>query len=292
MTDPNPSDIAETTDTPNAPLPAHTVIVSDVHLNVAKDGAERMEAFTRFLQSWTDAPPERLIILGDLFDFWFEYRHVIFSGYFEVLRAFADLRDLGVAFHFVCGNHDFWAGRFLRDALAFEIHRDPVTLAFGARSALLVHGDGVNPRDVSYRLYKRIARSRWVIRCFRAIHPDWAMRIAQGVSRGSRRAFSPDDPADGPEIAPQRAFAAKCLQDGQADIVMCGHSHYPVHEWIETMWGPRLYLNTGDWVAHRTYAVWDGAEFRLEQFGSAPIDERNVAGEEAGDVSEQDPQDD
>jgi UDP-2,3-diacylglucosamine hydrolase len=230
-----------------------TLLFSDVHLNVAPDGREKMAEFTAFLRAIDPGQVRRAVVLGDLFDFWFEYRHVIFSGYFGVLRAFADLRDAGVELHFVCGNHDFWAGRFLRDDLGFIIHPDTVTLDFGGRRTLLAHGDGINPGDWSYRAYKRFARNPLVVRAFRAIHPDWAMRIAQGVSRSSRHFNSADEDGKGTEINPLRDFAQGEIDAGRAHTVICGHSHHPEL----TPLGPEgLYINTGDWLFHRSYARW------------------------------------
>jgi len=244
----------------------NAVIFSDVHLNVAEDGRERMAQCVRFLRSIDPAQTDRVIVLGDLFDFWFEYRHVIFSGYFDVLRAFADLSDAGVSFFFVCGNHDFWAGRFLRDRLRFSIHPDRLVLQFGAKRVLFVHGDGINPADRSYRIYKRIARFPLVVGLFRLLHPDWAMALAQGVARGSRHFRGVEDSSLGPEVAPLREFARETLARGEAEVVMCGHSHYPVGEEFPTPDGTGLYINTGDWLVHRSYVEWDGTAFHARSF--------------------------
>lgn len=244
-----------------------TIVLSDVHLNVAPDGRELMDAFVSFLKGIDPSEVDRIVILGDLFDFWFEYRHVVFSGYFDVLCALAELRDGGVEFHFICGNHDFWAGRFLEDRLDFTIYRETALLPFGDRRVLFAHGDGINPDDIGYRVYKRIARAAPVIALFRLIHPDWAMAIAQAVSRGSRHAFQARDLSQGSEVKPLRRFAEEALAAGRADVVMCGHSHYPVVEELFTPRGPGLYINTGDWLYHRSYVEWDGHEFRMLRYG-------------------------
>lgn len=241
----------------------NTLIISDIHLNVAADGRERMAEFVRFLRGLDTNRVDRIIILGDLFDFWFEYAHVIFSGYFDVLRAFADLRDRGVRFHFVCGNHDFWAGRFLREYLRFEIHPATLTLEMGEMRVRFVHGDGINPADAGYRVYKRFARSRLVVWLFRLLHPDWAMALAQMISRTSRKYKTPKDPATGSEVKPLRDYARRVLEAGEADVVVCGHSHYPVREEFATPRGTGLYINAGDWLQHRSYVEWDGGDFTL-----------------------------
>ncbi|MBX7256294.1 MAG: UDP-2,3-diacylglucosamine diphosphatase [Candidatus Hydrogenedentes bacterium] len=244
----------------------NTIFFSDVHLNVAEDGRERMAQFARFLRRIDPACTERVVVVGDLFDFWFEYEHVIFSGYFDVLRAFADLADAGVELYFCCGNHDFWAGRFLRNHLKFSIHTSPLTLQLGPHRVQLVHGDGIDPKDRGYRVYKWIARARPVVWLFSLLHPDWAMALAQAVARGSRHMFKADDVSQGSQVRPLQAYAKATLAKGDADVVMCGHSHYPVMEEHPTPSGAGLYINTGDWLFHRSYVEWDGERFSIRSF--------------------------
>jgi len=245
------------------------VIFSDVHLSITEAGKERMAVFTSFLRSINPSETRLVIVLGDLFDFWFEYKHVVFSGYFDVLRAFAALHDQGVQFHFICGNHDLWAGRFLAENLGFHIHTDTALLDIGGRRVLLVHGDGMNPRDVSYRIYKWIARTRLVVALFRMLHPDWAMGLAQTLSHASRRLSHAEDITKGSEVEPLRCFARDALAQGKADVVMCGHCHCPTSEAYPTPSGTGLYINTGDWLYHQSYVVWDGSTFRIASFPAA-----------------------
>ena len=242
-----------------------TVLFSDVHLKTGDTGRAQRDDFVRFLHGLGDLGCDRLICAGDLFDFWFEYRHVFFSGYFDVLRAFAALHDAGVELHLICGNHDFWSGRFLRDEIGFAIHPDQVQLDFGGKRALLFHGDGVNKTDRAYRAYKRVARNPLVVGAFRMIHPDWAMRIAQGVSHGSRTLLGVDNPQDGPEARALRDHARALLAEGVADIVVCGHAHAPAVEFHPTPSGEGVYVNTGDWITQRTHVVWQDGVFRMER---------------------------
>jgi UDP-2,3-diacylglucosamine hydrolase len=234
-----------------------TLIFSDVHLKVTPEDRPRHAEFIDFLRGFPPGDFDRVVCLGDLFDFWFEYRHVIYSGYFEVLRAFADLRDAGVELHLICGNHDFWAGRFLQETLGFRIHPNTVDLPFGTQTAHFVHGDGINPGDHGYHVYKRIARNPWVIRAFRLLHPDWAMALAQGVSHGSRTLLAPPDPYHGAETRSLRAYARDRLASGAADVVLCGHAHAPLLEHHPTPGGTGIYINTGDWIGRRSHVVWD-----------------------------------
>jgi UDP-2,3-diacylglucosamine hydrolase len=215
----------------------------------------------RFLRGFGNGDYDRLICAGDLFDFWFEYRHVCFSDYFHVLRAFADLREAGVELHLACGNHDFWAGRFLRDEIGFQIHLDPAVLDFDGKRALLFHGDGLNSADRSYLLYKRFARNPLVIGAFRLIHPDLAMRIAQGVSHGSRTLLGVEKPAEGPEARALREYAKMLFSRGEADIIICGHAHAGAFELHPTPNGEGLYINPGDWRDSGSHIVWQNGEF-------------------------------
>ena len=249
-----------------------TLIFADVHLKVTPAERSTREAFIEFLHSFRETPLERVIILGDLFDFWFEYRHVIFSGYFDVLRALAELRDAGAELHLICGNHDFWAGRFLEDELGLVVHPKEYRCELAGRDTLFIHGDGINPKDRAYRLYKKVARSRSAVGLFRLVHPDWAMKFAQGASRSSRALFSPEDPSDSAESRALRKFAKKTLAGGNAEIVICAHAHYPLHEIYPTPTGEGLYINTGDWLAHRTYLLWDGESFQRRVAGEPDID--------------------
>ncbi|MBI1320044.1 MAG: hypothetical protein GC168_14030 [Candidatus Hydrogenedens sp.] len=238
-----------------------TLIVSDIHLKAIPEDRPRHAEFIAFLKRFDPAEYTRLICLGDLFDFWYEYKTVIFSDYFEVLRVFADLRDAGVELHLICGNHDFWAGRFLRDDLGFHVHPNDVDLPFGDKRARIIHGDGINPDDTRYRLYKSFARNPFVVGAFRMIHPDWAMGIACAVSHGSRTMFKTPDPLNGPEARSLRAYAEAVLAAGEADYVLCGHAHAMEMREFSTPTGTGLYLNTGDWLERRCHTVWDGERF-------------------------------
>ena len=242
-----------------------TVAFSDAHLDTSAAGRESMETLAAQIRIWTDDGVRQIFILGDLFDFWFEYRHVVFSGYFPILRAFADARDADVQFHLVCGNHDLWAGRFLVTELGFQVHRAPTLMDLGGRRVLFAHGDGLNPRDRAYRLYRRFARSRLAITAFRQLHPDCAMALARFVSHGSRRLTMADDPSQGREAQALRAYARQALARNEADVVMCGHAHAPTREDYPTPNGAGLYINCGDWMRHRSYVAWDGGEFTLHQ---------------------------
>lgn len=245
----------------------NTVLFSDVHLKPSGASTSLHKTFLAFLQNIDPAKTERLICLGDLFDFWYEYRHVVFSGYFDALRALADLNEAGVALHLVCGNHDFWAGPALSALTGLQVHHEAVRLPFGDKEALLLHGDGLNPRDYGYLFFKRIARNPIAMRLFRHVHPDTAMAIAQFMSRRSRTMTQAPTPAEGPEAHFVREHAHHLLHKGAADIIICGHAHAPAIEEVDVTHKTTLYINPGDWPNHRSYIVYENNEFRLHYFG-------------------------
>lgn len=249
-----------------------TLIFADAHLKVTPAEKPALDDFVRFIRSFDDTPLERVVILGDLFDFWFEYRHAIFSGYFEALRALAQMRDRVPEMHLICGNHDFWAGRFFEEELGITVHPDSYRCDLFGRDALFVHGDGINPEDRAYRMYKKFARSRLAIGTFRLIHPDWAIRIAQSLSHSSRALLSPKDPSQSGETKALRKFGENTLRQGEADIVFCGHAHYPLEETFPTPRGEGLYVNTGDWQAHRSYLIANGDTLERLAFGEPRTD--------------------
>jgi UDP-2,3-diacylglucosamine hydrolase len=243
-----------------------TLLFSDVHLKPTLPTDSAFEDFTAFLRQMDPGRVDRLICLGDLFDFWYEYRHVFFSAYFEVLRLLANLREAGVELHLCCGNHDLWAGPQLESLTGMRIYHEPVALPFGEEEALLLHGDGLNPADHGYLLFRRIARNRAAQWLFRRIHPDTAMSLAQGLSRRSRAMAKGADPAEGPEVRVVQEHARRLIAGGNATIVICGHAHLPRIAPVEGGGHSGLYINPGDWPIHRSFVRFSGGEFHLETF--------------------------
>ena len=227
-------------------------IVSDVHLGAVPPETE--QAFRRFLLHVKESG-SRLIINGDLFDFWFEYRHVILAEHVRVLAGLADLVDSGVPVLLVGGNHDWWGGGFLRDRIGIDFRRQSVTTRIHGRTVLLAHGDGLGAGDLGYRCLRVILRSRPTRRIFRWLHPDLGARLANRVS-GTTRAPAAGTGADAAakgRLAFLTAWARERLDDDPGlDIVATGHAHSPAV--VEVAPG-RYYVNSGDWVGHRSYVT-------------------------------------
>jgi UDP-2,3-diacylglucosamine hydrolase len=225
-------------------------IVSDLHLGAVPEATER--AFIAFLR--TIAPTAKsLLINGDLFDFWFEWGDVIPSEHYRVLAAIADLVDAGIRVTMLGGNHDAWGGRFLREHVGIVLHDGVVRTEFGGKPALVAHGDGLGKGDIKYRMLKKVLRSKVAVWGFRAIHPEIGMRIARRVSSTDEKLHRDHSSSTRAEFLEHWA-REQLAADASLGFVLCGHSHVPVLMEISP---GRYYINSGDWIKHRTYVTVD-----------------------------------
>lgn len=231
--------------------------ISDVHLGLGDRQAERQkeDRLLAFLQEILPQT-EELCILGDLFDFWFEYATVIPKGFHRTLAALQAFTDRGIPVHYVAGNHDFWMGDFFQKELGMRLYHDPCELPLGGKRVFLHHGDGLAPRDTGYRLIKPVLRNRLAIRLYRLLHPDLGIWLARGSSRTSRAYTANKDYGEDEGLL---KFATQKLGEG-LDIVVMGHRHQPHISEI----GPGTYVNLGDWITYHTYAVLRDGRITLE----------------------------
>ena len=217
-------------------------VISDVHLGHASPETERL------LLSFLRALPGRassLLINGDLFEFWFEWKSVVHRSGVRVLAALMDLRDAGVPVTMLAGNHDCWGGDVLRDA-GVDFQLGPWTGMLGGWRARVEHGDGLRLReDRGYRALRSVLRNRLAIRAFGILHPDWASRLAMGSSNASRT-YQPRDSGRGLRQVAESALAA----DRSLDLLIYGHSHV----WaLERMPSGNVYANAGSWLDAPTF---------------------------------------
>ncbi len=235
-------------------------ILSDVHLGAVPRETER--ALLRFL-AHVGANAGQLLLPGDLFDFWFEWGTLIPGKHFRVLAALADVVDAGVPVTMVGGNHDAWGGRFLVEEVGLTYSTVMLRLRLGGREALVAHGDGVGGGDLKYRMLKAVIRSRAAIAGFRFLHPELGLRLAHRVS--TTEAKVNEDPAMKGRARYIERWARGVLEsDPGLALVVCGHSHVPVI--LEVAPG-RHYVNSGDWVRNRSYAVvLEGAPPALKEW--------------------------
>jgi UDP-2,3-diacylglucosamine hydrolase len=223
-------------------------VVSDTHLGVVPRETER--AFIRFLEH-AGANAATLLINGDLFDFWFEWGEVIPARHYRVLAALADVVDAGVPITMIGGNHDAWGGRFLVEHVGIALYDGVLRTTLGGRTALVAHGDGLGKGDLKYRMLKSLLRSNVAVWGFRALHPELGMKLAARVSMTEEHAK--EDRGSQHRAAFLEHWASEQMAaDSEVSLVLCGHSHEPAR--VEVSPG-RFYINSGDWLRHRTYVT-------------------------------------
>lgn len=231
---------------------------SDAHLGsgVSQADREKERQIIGFLEMVAQDGQE-LFIVGDLFDYWFEYRSVVPRGYVRLLGKLAALVDAGIPITYLTGNHDFWMRGYLREELGISITGEPIERTFGGKRFHICHGDGVDPTDRGYRFLKRVFRNKLNIRLFSLLHPDLATAIARWSSQTSRK-HTQDKPREEKYLL---EFAARKISQG-CDVVIMGHSHVPSLSAVNG----GTYLNLGDWIKHYTYAVFDGKAVTLREW--------------------------
>ncbi|MEZ5360260.1 MAG: UDP-2,3-diacylglucosamine diphosphatase [Candidatus Zixiibacteriota bacterium] len=234
--------------------------VSDAHLGAEDDKNEqvKLEKLFGFLKL-VEADGQKLYILGDLFDFWFEYKHAIPKQHLKAVFKLAALAESGVEIHYITGNHDFWLGDFLQREVGIAIHRDKLEITENGLKLFLIHGDGLSPADWKYRVFVRATlRNRVAIALYRLLPPDWAIPFAKKMSSSSRNHTSGREASF---VKDYEEYAKRKLTEGY-DGVLIGHVHQPAY--IECDKG--IYINTGDFYHHFSYAKLEGKTLSLEKY--------------------------
>ena len=241
-------------------LNAPCIIVSDAHLGVASPQIER--SFVSFLRGLA-GEASSLIINGDLFDFWFEWKTVIPRRSFRALAALADLKDAGVEILWVAGNHDCWGGEVLREDVGINYIIGPWEGDLAGWRVRIEHGDGLRDReDRGYRMIRPVMRHPLAIKAFRMLHPDWASKVAQGISNASRTYRARDEGRGLRAYAKQELIKAKDL-----DLLVYGHSHVPT---LERMDSGGVFGNAGSWLDAPTYLRLTDEAVELRKWDGSP----------------------
>jgi UDP-2,3-diacylglucosamine hydrolase len=210
-----------------------------------------------------------IYFLGDVFDYWYEYKYVAPRGHVRFLGKLAELSDLGIEIHLFTGNHDIWMFDYLPKEIGAIIHRKPIVVELSGKNFFLGHGDEVGYRPLKYRILQRIFRNRFCQFLYAAIHPRWTFGFACRWSLNSRRnglSAKEEQPEQRPASSAKHleAFAESYLQTHPAiDFFMFGHLHILLDKKLPP--SSRL-LVTGDWMQHFSYAEWDGATLDLKKF--------------------------
>ncbi len=232
--------------------------VSDVHLGLDyKNPEERERRFASFLNS-LPSETEKLFLLGDIFDFWYEYKYVIPNRFTRVLGALASLADRGVGIHFFNGNHDIWTYHYFEEKLGFVMERNqPAVFELSGKRFCIGHGDGLDKDDTGYKLLKWLFTNRFAQIMFSALHPRWAFGLGYSWSRHNRLAKEDEfhfRGKDEPVVKFAENFQSSC-PDKKADYFIFGHYHYNTSYNLEN--GGELFI-MGEWIHHYDYLVFDG----------------------------------
>lgn len=236
---------------------------SDQHLGAPDDvqSLAREKKFVQFLDSIkTDA--EVLFLLGDLFDFWFEYKHVVPKGFVRVLGKLAELSDRGIEIYFFTGNHDLWMKNYLNKELNAKVFFDQASFQINEKKFLIAHGDGLGPGDKGYKRMKKIFRNPIAQFFFYLLHPDFAVWLGKTTSRKNKLISGDEDVKFlGNDKEWLAQYAKRKLESEHFDYFVFGHRHLPMEIQVADK---STYINLGDWVSHFTYAVYDGNSLKLE----------------------------
>jgi UDP-2,3-diacylglucosamine hydrolase len=241
------------------------LFISDAHFGIPIYGdIERERYFADLLENFPSELSD-LFIIGDLFDFWIEYRYAIRSDYFTVLHTLKKIVDKGINIHYLAGNHDFALGSFLRDVIGINIQHDVYNLTIQGKKVHLFHGDGLIKQDIGYRILKSILRNKFNQKLYKILHPDFGVQLGSFFSGSSRKYLRRNIPQW--IIEEYRDHAKKTLDQG-FDIVVYGHTH--IGELCKFESG--IYLNTGSWLINHHYATMTDGELALWSYqpGSAP----------------------
>ncbi len=224
--------------------------ISDIHVGAAFDKqlGDRYKKLISFFDSIKE-PGNELFIIGDLFDFWFEYKHAVPSYFYSILFQISKLIESGVKVHFQPGNHDCWNIDFLSRELGVEIHDEVYTPILNGKKFFLFHGDGILKKDKGYRLLKKVFRHPVNIFLYRWLHPDLGIPLAKFMSQSSRE-YTNNKFFDHSEEYFQYA---KEKFDSGFDVVIIGHTHKPSIKHFND----KIFVNLGDWITHFSYAKCD-----------------------------------
>lgn len=238
--------------------------LSDFHLG-APDPAKSLEREKLIVAFLEEIRPTAgaIFIVGDMFDFWYEYRTVVPKGYVRLLGKLAELTDAGIPIYFFVGNHDMWMTDYFQKELNIPVYFEPKEFEFNGKQFLVGHGDGLGPGDHGYKMLKKIFRNpvcRWL---FGILPPYIGMGIANYSSRRSRAVTGQNDAKFyGEEGEWLITYSKEELKKKFYDYLVFGHRHLPIDYKLNE--GKSRYINLGDWIRYFTYAVFDGKEMHLQ----------------------------
>jgi UDP-2,3-diacylglucosamine hydrolase len=239
--------------------------LSDFHLGAPDEQSslvreKKIVSFLNHIQH--DA--EAIFIVGDIFDFWYEYKEVVPRGYVRLLGKLAELTDNGIPVHFFVGNHDMWMTDYFCKELNIPVYFEPKTFEWNHKKFYIGHGDGLGPADYGYKFIKKIFRNKICQWLFGQLHPTWGIGLANYLSRKSReKTGSSDENFLGEDKEWLIVYCKEILQKEHFDYFIFGHRHYPMDFKLKEN---SHYINLGDWIRNFTYATFDGNQVELKKW--------------------------
>ncbi|MEA1787259.1 UDP-2,3-diacylglucosamine diphosphatase [Arenibacter sp. GZD96] len=249
------------------PLPKDKKIyfASDNHLG-APNASESRPREKRFV-SWLDsikADAGAIFLLGDLFDFWFEYKTVVPKYFTRTLGKLAELSDAGIPIYYFVGNHDLWMDGYFEEELHITVFHKPQQFSFNNTSFFMGHGDGLGPHDKGYKRMKKVFTNPVAKWFFRWLHPDLGVKLAQYLSvKNKLISGDADIQFLGEEKEWLVSYAKRKLEQQHYDYFVFGHRHLPLEIALNEK---STYVNLGDWITYFTYAVFDGKKLSLHNY--------------------------
>jgi UDP-2,3-diacylglucosamine hydrolase len=236
---------------------------SDFHLGLpaGTPPLEREKKVVTWLNSIADKAKE-IYLLGDIFDFWWDYKLVVPKGFTRFLGTVASITDSGIPVHFFTGNHDMWVGNYLADECGLIIHPSPISTEFDGRRFHLAHGEGLGTKDKAYKILLSIFRNKPLQKMYSALHPSIGVGIGHSWSLNSRLGKGINMEFLGEEKEDLIRYAKSILENEKIDYFIFGHRHLAM-TYILKQGTEILFL--GDWITSGNYAEWDGEKliFRI-----------------------------
>ena len=237
---------------------------SDLHLGVPN--REKSLVREKLFVQWLDEiknDAEAIYLVGDIFDFWYEYKKAVPKGYVRLLGKLAEISDSGIPIHIFTGNHDMWLFDYLEDEINAHIYREPIEISMKGKRFFISHGDGLGPGDNGYKLIKKIFKNKLCQWLFERIHPNLGISIAQYWSKKSRIANGEKDESYYGEKEWLTQFCKEKMKTIEVDYFIFGHRHLPLEV---DLGNNTIYINLGEWVNYKSYAVFDGKRLELKRY--------------------------
>ncbi|MBU2995782.1 UDP-2,3-diacylglucosamine diphosphatase [Cellulophaga baltica] len=249
----------------NIPEGKKVYFASDNHLGAPT--IEQSYPREKKFVTWLDEIKEdaaAIFLLGDLFDFWMEYKTVVPKGFTRTLGKLAEIADSGIPIFYFVGNHDLWMNGYFEEELGIPVYHQPQQFTFNTTTFFIGHGDGLGPGDIGYKRMKKVFTNPFCKWLFKWLHPDIGVRLAQHLSV-KNKLISGDDDANflGEEKEWLVQYAKRKLETKHYDYFVFGHRHLPLEIKLNEK---STYTNLGDWVKYYTYAVFNGEKLTLKEY--------------------------